>query len=86
MSAIKLLLTSKIPTVDMIGDRTTSWSLLLVAPVLHSHTHCGHIGLGTGAGVCLDELVEESGLPPIRCPHYQHLHVVVRDTASVAGF
>ena len=84
MSAIKLLLASKVPAVDVISDRTTSWSPLLVAPVLHTHSHRGHIGLGVGAGVCLDELVEKSGLAPIRCSHYHHLHVVVRHTTSVA--
>ncbi len=85
MSTIKFLLACKVPAVDVVSDNASSRSLVLVAPVFHSHSHCGYIRPGAGGGVGLDEVVEKSSLPSVCCSHYHHLHVVVRHTASVPG-
>ena len=84
MSAIEFLLACKVPAVNVVSDDAASRSLVLVAPVLHGHSHGSHISFGAGVGAGLDELVEESGLASVRCSHYHHFHVVVGYTASVA--
>lgn len=85
VSTVEFFLASKVPAIDKVSDNISSWSLVLVTPVLDIHSHCGYVSLGVGVGtrVLLDQAMEECCLSSFSCSNYHHLHVIVRYTSSV---
>lgn len=86
MSAVEFFLPCKVPAVDMVGHDSSSWSLVLVAPVLNIDSHCGNISSWARVRTGLDEVVKQSSLASVGCSHYHHFHVVIWYATFVPGF